>query len=107
MSFVLVANDHLSHVQALTYINSLGLVHCDVKPENILLSNYERAEVKLIDFGSSCFLTDRLTTYTQSRCVRYAESVVRLLEVVRGRRFTVFHDACMSTVRIFGYWKMW
>lgn len=43
-------------------------MHCDVKPENILLSHYGRAEVKLIDFGSSCFLTDRLTTYTQSRC---------------------------------------
>lgn len=55
--------------QALSYVNSLGLVHCDVKPENILLSNYGRAEVKLIDFGSSCFLTDRLTTYTQSRRV--------------------------------------
>lgn len=54
-------------VQALSYVNSLGLVHCDVKPENILLSNYGKAEVKLIDFGSSCFLTDRLTTYTQSR----------------------------------------
>lgn len=56
--------------QALSYINSLGLVHCDVKPENVLLSHYGRAEVKLIDFGSSCFVTDRLTTYTQSRCVR-------------------------------------
>lgn len=55
--------------QALSYINSLGLVHCDVKPENVLLSHYGRAEVKLIDFGSSCFITDRLTTYTQSRCV--------------------------------------
>lgn len=39
-----------------------------MKPENVLLSHYGRAEVKLIDFGSSCFITDRLTTYTQSRC---------------------------------------
>lgn len=54
-------------LQALAYVNSLGLVHCDVKPENILISNYGKAEVKLIDFGSSCFLTDRLTSYTQSR----------------------------------------
>lgn len=56
--------------QALSYVNSLGIMHCDVKPENILISNYGKAEVKLIDFGSSCFFTDRLTTYTQSRFVR-------------------------------------
>lgn len=62
--------------QALAYINSLGLVHCDVKPENILLSHYGRAEVKIIDFGSSCFITDRLTTYTQSRCVYVGASYV-------------------------------
>ncbi|CAN0465268.1 unnamed protein product, partial [Ectocarpus sp. 8 AP-2014] len=65
-------------LQALSYINSLGLVHCDVKPENILLSHYGRAEVKLIDFGSSCFVTDRLTTYTQSRSYRAPEVIVGL-----------------------------
>ncbi|CAM9462665.1 unnamed protein product [Ectocarpus sp. 12 AP-2014] len=65
-------------LEALSYINSLGLVHCDVKPENILLSHYGRAEVKLIDFGSSCFVTDRLTTYTQSRSYRAPEVIVGL-----------------------------
>lgn len=60
--------------QALSYVNSLGIMHCDVKPENILISNYGKAEVKLIDFGSSCFFTDRLTTYTQSRFVRRLSS---------------------------------
>ncbi|CAN0025978.1 unnamed protein product [Scytosiphon promiscuus] len=65
-------------LEALAYINSLGLVHCDVKPENILLSHYGRAEVKLIDFGSSCYVTDRLTTYTQSRSYRAPEVVLGL-----------------------------
>jgi serine/threonine protein kinase len=34
------------------------------------MKSYSRCEVKLIDFGSSCFTTDHLTTYIQSRSYR-------------------------------------
>ena len=58
---------------SLRFVHSLGLVHSDVKPENILLSSYSRASVKLIDFGSSCYLTDRQSSYIQSRSYRAPE----------------------------------
>ena len=43
-----------------------------------MIRSYSRCEIKLIDFGSSCFLTDTLTTYIQSRSYRAPEVVVGL-----------------------------
>jgi hypothetical protein len=63
---------------ALSYIHSLNLLHCDLKPENILIKSYSRCEVKVIDFGSSCFTTDSLSSYVQSRCYRAPEVVLGL-----------------------------
>ena len=61
---------------ALAYIHSLNLLHCDLKPENILVKSYSRCEVKVIDFGSSCFTSDSLSSYIQSRCYRAPEVVL-------------------------------
>ena len=60
-------------LEALHYIHSLGLVHCDLKPENVLIKSYSRCQIKIIDFGSSCYLTDHLSTYIQSRSYRAPE----------------------------------
>jgi dual specificity tyrosine-phosphorylation-regulated kinase 2/3/4 len=63
---------------ALDFVHGMGLVHSDVKPENILLASYSRAQAKLIDFGSSCYLTDRQSSYIQSRSYRAPEVVLGL-----------------------------
>jgi serine/threonine protein kinase len=65
-------------LQALQYIHNLRLIHCDLKPENILIKSYSRCEIKVIDFGSSCFVDDHLTSYVQSRCYRAPEVILGL-----------------------------
>jgi serine/threonine protein kinase len=60
-------------LEALAFIHGRGLVHCDLKPENILIKSYSRCDVKIIDFGSSCFITDHLSSYIQSRSYRAPE----------------------------------
>jgi len=63
---------------ALEYVHSLWLIHADLKPENILVKSYSRCEVKLIDFGSSCFVDDPLSSYVQSRSYRAPEVILGL-----------------------------
>ena len=65
-------------LQALAFVHAHGIVHCDLKPENILVSSFSRCEVKVIDFGSSCFITDSLTSYIQSRSYRAPEVILGL-----------------------------
>lgn len=65
-------------LEALQYLHGLGLIHCDLKPENILVKSYSRCEVKVIDLGSSCFETDHLCSYVQSRSYRAPEVILGL-----------------------------
>jgi len=60
------------------FTHGLDLIHCDLKPENILIKSYSRCEVKVIDFGSSCFSTDHLSSYVQSRSYRAPEVILGL-----------------------------
>ncbi|KAL9224350.1 hypothetical protein vseg_000393 [Gypsophila vaccaria] len=65
-------------LEALRFLHGLGLIHCDLKPENILVKSYSRCEVKVIDLGSSCFETDHLCSYVQSRSYRAPEVILGL-----------------------------
>ena len=47
---------------AIQFYNSLGVLHCDLKPENIMITE-DKNTVKIIDFGSGCFENKRVFTY--------------------------------------------
>jgi serine/threonine protein kinase len=44
------------HAHALFYIHSKGLVHADLKPENLMMDSWDesKATLKVVDFGSAC-----------------------------------------------------
>ncbi|XP_068669410.1 uncharacterized protein [Aristolochia californica] len=65
-------------LEALEFLHQLGIIHCDLKPENILIKSYSRCEVKVIDLGSSCFQSDNLCLYVQSRSYRAPEVILGL-----------------------------
>lgn len=45
---------------------------------NTLTRSPARCEVKVIDLGSSCFITDQLSSYVQSRSYRAPEVILGL-----------------------------
>lgn len=51
----------------------LSIIHCDLKPENVLLVNAKRSQIRVIDFGSSCQTGHRIYQYIQSRFYRSPE----------------------------------
>eukprot|EP00359_Climacostomum_virens_P010302 CAMPEP_0204917478 /NCGR_PEP_ID=MMETSP1397-20131031/15079_1 /ASSEMBLY_ACC=CAM_ASM_000891 /TAXON_ID=49980 /ORGANISM="Climacostomum Climacostomum virens, Strain Stock W-24" /LENGTH=490 /DNA_ID=CAMNT_0052090323 /DNA_START=135 /DNA_END=1607 /DNA_ORIENTATION=+ len=60
-------------LECLKHLKDLNIIHCDLKPENVLLKQAHKSAVKVIDFGSSCFKHERVYTYIQSRFYRAPE----------------------------------
>eukprot|EP00002_Diphylleia_rotans_P029145 TRINITY_DN5918_c0_g1_i8.p1 TRINITY_DN5918_c0_g1~~TRINITY_DN5918_c0_g1_i8.p1 ORF type:complete len:488 (+),score=84.16 TRINITY_DN5918_c0_g1_i8:127-1590(+) len=60
----------------LKFLYKNKMIHCDLKPENILLRNPQKSAIKVIDYGSSCFLDERVYTYIQSRFYRSPEVIL-------------------------------
>merc|ERR1719375_1495506 len=85
---------------ALEYIHSLWLIHSDLKPENILIQSYSRCLVKLIGFGSSCFVDDHLSSYVQSRSYRAPEV---LLGCPYGQKIDIWSLGCVIAELWTGY----
>jgi dual specificity tyrosine-phosphorylation-regulated kinase 2/3/4 len=98
-------------LRSLAFLHSLGVIHADLKPENILMKSYSRCEVKIIDLGSSCFVSDRLSSYVQSRSYRAPEVILGLpygqkidiwslgciiAELASGK--VLFHNTCLPGI---------
>ena len=63
-------------LSSLLLLKQHKVIHCDLKPENILLTHPLHSEIKVIDFGSSCFENEKVYTYIQSRFYRSPEVVL-------------------------------
>lgn len=75
---------------ALEHIHRHSVVHCDIKPENILLT--EKRSFKLIDFGSACTEGARAYFYIQTRYYRAPEVILHLRY---GRQIDIWSLGCV------------
>ena len=65
-------------VRSLHFLRQIKVIHCDLKPENIMLRNPKRSAIKVIDFGSSCYSDKPMYHYIQSRFYRSPEVMLGL-----------------------------
>ena len=64
-------------LEGLRLLEDLSIIHCDLKPENILLSKKQNSNrIKIIDFGSSCYVREQMYSYIQSRYYRAPEVIL-------------------------------
>ncbi|XP_046681952.1 dual specificity tyrosine-phosphorylation-regulated kinase 2-like [Homalodisca vitripennis] len=75
-SLTLVRKFSHSLLQCLNALHRNKIIHCDMKPENVLLKQQGRSGIKVIDFGSSCYENQRVYTYIQSRFYRAPEVIL-------------------------------
>lgn len=76
-SIHLVRRFAYSILKCLEALNENKIIHCDLKPENVLLKQQSRSGIKVIDFGSSCFENERIHSYIQSRFYRSPETILQ------------------------------
>merc|ERR1712057_12702 len=78
VSLGLIRRFAIQLLTALRFLRKQRIIHCDFKPENVLLKNPTKSGIKVIDFGSSCFEDERIYTYIQSRFYRAPEVILGL-----------------------------
>lgn len=78
LSLGLIRRFAVQMLTSLRALRKLRIIHCDLKPENVLLRQPNKSGIKIIDFGSSCFENERVYTYMQSRFYRSPEVILGL-----------------------------
>ena len=84
----------------LALLHSHKVIHCDLKPENVLLAHPMHSEIKVIDFGSSCFENEKVYTYIQSRFYRSPEVI---LGMSYGMPIDMWSVGCILAELFTGY----
>ena len=89
-----------SMLQCLEALHRNRIIHCDLKPENVLLKQQGRSGIKVIDFGSSCYEHQRIYTYIQSRFYRAPEVI---LGARYGMPIDMWSFGCILAELLTGY----
>jgi len=79
-------------LNSLNYLTKYKIVHCDIKPENVMLQDTTKSGIRLVDFGSSCFFGQQIYTYIQSRYYRAPEVIFGLKY---GSEIDMWSFACL------------
>ena len=87
-------------LNSLILLHNHKVIHCDLKPENILLAHPVHSEIKVIDFGSSCFENEKVYTYIQSRFYRSPEVI---LGMSYGMPIDMWSIGCILAELFTGY----
>lgn len=87
-------------LEGLRFLDHKDIIHCDLKPENILLSDPERGQLKIIDFGSSCYSNEKVYTYIQSRFYRSPEVI---LGMEYNERIDIWSFGCIIAELLTGH----
>ncbi|XP_033221446.1 dual specificity tyrosine-phosphorylation-regulated kinase 2-like isoform X2 [Belonocnema kinseyi] len=99
-SLQLVRKFSHSLLQCLEALFKNKIIHCDMKPENVLLKQQGRSGIKVIDFGSSCYENERIYTYIQSRFYRAPEVI---LGAKYGMPIDMWSLGCILAELLTGY----
>ena len=86
-------------LQVLVALKRIGIVHSDIKPENIVLSSVEAVNVILIDFGSARGIDQPCSFYIQSRYYRAPEVV---LAIPHSYPIDIWSLACVAVELFLG-----
>jgi len=65
-----------------------------------LIKSYSRCEIKIIDFGSSCYTSDHLSSYVQSRSYRAPEVILGLSY---GQKIDIWSLGCIIAELLTNY----
>lgn len=65
-------------MSGIKYLKQLGIIHCDLKPENVLLKHKDKSGIVIADFGSGTLDDEIVYTYIQSRFYRAPEIMLGL-----------------------------
>lgn len=92
VSVPLIRRISVQMFMALKTVHNVGIIHCDLKPDNVLLKFENKSSIKVIDFGSACQEGHKVYDYIQSRYYRAPEIVV---EAPYGKAIDIWSVGCI------------